>query len=163
MFGISGGELFLIILVALIFFGSKNLPDIFKGLGKAYYEFKNATNSIKSEITNSANSIKNEVLDHSNPIAKELYEAKVALAEKEKELKTYIDQQQKEIESGAETITENTNSIPQVINSELGAVGRSSNRKNAQPSWEQLQPSQEITNTTSEEIAPDLENKEATE
>jgi|SRR5690606_32832414 len=140
MFGISGGELFLIILVALLFFGSKNLPDIFKGLGKAYYEFKNATNSIKTEITNSTNSIKNEILDQSNPIAKELYEAKQALAAKEEELKKYVEQQKSEIEKDAtevkEHIPENTNTIPQVIHSELGSVARTNNKRNSQPNVE---------------------------
>lgn len=140
MFGISGGELFLIILVALIFFGSKNIPDIFKGLGKAYYEFKNATNSIKTEITQSANSIKSEVLDQANPITKELHEARKALAAKELELKEYMENQTSQIEEGINSTptlldpnstTEEiaSNNIPEYINSENGTIARTSNRK----------------------------------
>lgn len=140
MFGISGGELFLIILVALIFFGSKNIPDIFKGLGKAYYEFKNATNSIKSEITQSASSIKNEVLDQANPITKELHEARKALAAKEIELQQYMENQANQIDQEINsTPTTPSPSIateelppsntPEYINSENGTIARTSNRK----------------------------------
>lgn len=54
MFGIGGGEIFLIILVALMLFGSEKIPDIARTLGKGMAELKNATNDIKSEIQKSA-------------------------------------------------------------------------------------------------------------
>lgn len=57
---IGGGELFVIILVILMFFGSKKIPDLARGLGKGIREFKNATNDIQREIRDSANSIKDE-------------------------------------------------------------------------------------------------------
>jgi sec-independent protein translocase protein TatA len=54
MFGIGGGEIFFIILVALMLFGSDKIPDIARTLGKGMAQLKNATNDIKSEIQKSA-------------------------------------------------------------------------------------------------------------
>ena len=54
MFGIGGGEIFLIIVVALMLFGSDKIPYIARMLGKGMAELKNATNDIKSEIQKSA-------------------------------------------------------------------------------------------------------------
>ena len=54
MFGIGGGEIFFIILVALMLFGSDKVPDIARTLGKGMAQLKNATNDIKSEIQKSA-------------------------------------------------------------------------------------------------------------
>jgi len=55
MFGIGGGELILIIFIALMLFGSEKIPDIARALGKGMAQLKSATNEIKSEIQNSAN------------------------------------------------------------------------------------------------------------
>ncbi|MDI1257162.1 MAG: twin-arginine translocase TatA/TatE family subunit [Flavobacterium sp.] len=54
MFGIDGSELFLIIIVAIMLFGSKNIPEVARNLAKGLAQLKNATNDIKSEITKSA-------------------------------------------------------------------------------------------------------------
>jgi sec-independent protein translocase protein TatA len=48
--GLGGWEILLILLVLLIFFGAKKIPELAKGLGKGIKEFKNATNDIKEEI-----------------------------------------------------------------------------------------------------------------
>lgn len=48
--GLGGWEILLIILVLLIFFGAKRIPDLAKGLGKGIKEFKDATKEIKDEI-----------------------------------------------------------------------------------------------------------------
>jgi len=53
MFGIGGGELFVIIAVILMLFGSDKIPDIARGLAKGMAQIKNATNDIKHEITKS--------------------------------------------------------------------------------------------------------------
>ncbi len=54
LFDVSGGEFLLIVLVIIIFFGSKGIPDIARGLGKGIREVKDATDSIKREITDTA-------------------------------------------------------------------------------------------------------------
>ena len=54
MFGIGGGELILIILIALMLFGSDKIPEIARAMGKGMAQLKNATNEIKSEIQKGA-------------------------------------------------------------------------------------------------------------
>ncbi|MGM0667042.1 MAG: Sec-independent protein translocase subunit TatA/TatB, partial [Bacteroidota bacterium] len=50
---ISGQEIFIIMIAALILFGAKKLPDIAKGLGKGMREFRKATDDIKKEFNES--------------------------------------------------------------------------------------------------------------
>ncbi len=54
MFGIGGGEFFVIILIVLMLFGSDKIPEIARTLGKGFQQLKNATNDIKGEIHRSA-------------------------------------------------------------------------------------------------------------
>ncbi|WP_293894049.1 twin-arginine translocase TatA/TatE family subunit [Flavobacterium sp.] len=54
MFGIGGGEFILIILIALMLFGSDKLPEMARAFGKGMAQLKNATNEIKSEIQKGA-------------------------------------------------------------------------------------------------------------
>ena len=50
MFGIGGGEIFFILIVILMLFGSDKIPEIARTLGKGMAQLKNATNEIKHEI-----------------------------------------------------------------------------------------------------------------
>jgi len=54
IFDVSGGEFLIILLFILIFFGSKNIPDLARGLGRGYRQLRDATNSIKREIQSGA-------------------------------------------------------------------------------------------------------------
>ncbi|MAJ89738.1 MAG: twin-arginine translocase TatA/TatE family subunit [Flavobacteriales bacterium] len=58
---IGGTEIVVILLFVVIFFGSKKIPEIAKGLGRAMREFKDASNEIKKEIRDSADSIKDDL------------------------------------------------------------------------------------------------------
>lgn len=48
-------EILLILLVVLILFGARRLPEIGKGLGKGIREFKKASREITDEITRDDN------------------------------------------------------------------------------------------------------------
>ncbi|MCU0411119.1 MAG: twin-arginine translocase TatA/TatE family subunit [Bacteroidetes bacterium] len=51
MFGnIGGSELFLILLIILVFFGAKKLPDLAKGLGQGIREFRKAARDVQEEV-----------------------------------------------------------------------------------------------------------------
>ena len=53
MFGTLGGpELFLILLIALIVFGPRKLPEIGKSMGKMMAEFRKASNEFRQTIEN---------------------------------------------------------------------------------------------------------------
>ena len=50
-FGMPGTwEIILIVLVVLVFFGAKRIPELARGIGKGIREFKDATKGIKDEI-----------------------------------------------------------------------------------------------------------------
>jgi Tat protein translocase TatB subunit len=50
MFGIGFQEILLILLLALIFFGPKKLPDLAKSLGRGVAEFKKAADEVKKGL-----------------------------------------------------------------------------------------------------------------
>ena len=50
MFNIGPTELLVILLIALVVFGPKRLPEIGKTVGKSLREFRKATDDIKSEL-----------------------------------------------------------------------------------------------------------------
>ena len=49
--GVSGMEIFVILIAALIIFGPQKLPELGRSLGKAIREFKSAGSQIQDEIT----------------------------------------------------------------------------------------------------------------
>ena len=66
----GGSEWILIVIVVLLMFGGKKIPELMKGLGKGMREFKDAKDNVKKEIeehinedtaskTNSTNSTPN--------------------------------------------------------------------------------------------------------
>lgn len=51
MFGLGTPEIILIIVVILVLFGAKKIPELMQGIGKGVKEFKKATTDIEKEIT----------------------------------------------------------------------------------------------------------------
>ena len=47
---IGGMELFLILLVVLVFFGARKLPEFAKGLGQGIKEFRKAARDVQDEV-----------------------------------------------------------------------------------------------------------------
>ena len=52
--GLGGGEIVIILAVALLLFGSKNLPKVARSLGRAMEEFRRATRQVSNELMTSA-------------------------------------------------------------------------------------------------------------
>jgi Tat protein translocase TatB subunit len=54
MFGIGGSELLVILIIALVVVGPKQLPELARTVGKIFGEFQKATDDLKREIDVSA-------------------------------------------------------------------------------------------------------------
>lgn len=48
---IGGTEIILIVIVILMLFGSKKIPEVARAIGKGYREFQKATEDIKRELS----------------------------------------------------------------------------------------------------------------
>ena len=60
MFNIGGSELFFILFIVLMLFGSKKIPEIARGLGKGLREIKEAARGVENEITKEMKDIKED-------------------------------------------------------------------------------------------------------
>ena len=53
--GLGTTEVLVILVVILLLFGAKRIPELAKGLGRGIREFKDATKEIKNDIEKAAN------------------------------------------------------------------------------------------------------------
>ena len=58
LLGIGWNEIWPILIIVLILFGGKKIPELMRGLGRGIREFKDAKDNVKSEIENHTNEIK---------------------------------------------------------------------------------------------------------
>ena len=72
---VAGSEVIVIVLVVLLFFGSKSVPGIAKTLGQAMYQIRNATNDLQQEIRKSGQEMKSDL--NLDSVLKETEEALV--------------------------------------------------------------------------------------
>lgn len=53
LLGVIGGpEIIVILLIVLVLFGGKKIPELMKGLGKGVKEYKKAMNGLEEEVDN---------------------------------------------------------------------------------------------------------------
>ena len=50
MFGLGAQELLLILVIVLVLFGAKRIPEIARGLGKSMSEFKKGVRTVDAEL-----------------------------------------------------------------------------------------------------------------
>ena len=72
---LAGGEVFIIVLVIIMFFGSDKLPGLAKGIGKGLREINDAKNQIQNEIQNSTSGIREEIQKHTSEMQGEIDKA----------------------------------------------------------------------------------------
>ena len=53
----GAGEIILIVLVVLLLFGAKKIPEFAKGLGKGIKEFKDAVKDVKKEVNDAGKEV----------------------------------------------------------------------------------------------------------
>lgn len=56
----GGGEIFIILLIVLLLFGSKKIPELARGLGKGIRYFKEATGDVQREIKDNIRDVKDD-------------------------------------------------------------------------------------------------------
>ncbi len=54
-------EIIIILVIVLLLFGGRKIPELMRGLGKGVREFNDAKSNVKKEIEESANEVKNSV------------------------------------------------------------------------------------------------------
>lgn len=55
MFGIGTQEILFIVLIVLLFFGGKKIPELMKGLGKGVRSFKEGMRGIENDLNTEGN------------------------------------------------------------------------------------------------------------
>lgn len=60
-----------ILVIVLLLFGAKKLPELARGIGKSMGEFKKAREDFEREITNAASEVKTKEPADKEPVAKE--------------------------------------------------------------------------------------------
>ncbi|MDX9751538.1 MAG: twin-arginine translocase TatA/TatE family subunit [Flavobacteriales bacterium] len=58
LFGISGGEVLVILLFVLLLFGSKGIPDIARTLGRTMRQLRDASDEVQREIHKGAGKVR---------------------------------------------------------------------------------------------------------
>lgn len=61
IFDISGGELLVVLTFALLFFGSKGIPDLARTLGRTMRQVRDASNEVQREIQKGAHDMQRTV------------------------------------------------------------------------------------------------------
>ena len=57
LFDISGGELMVVLLFVLLFFGSKGIPEMARTLGRTMRQVRDASNEVQREIQRGATEV----------------------------------------------------------------------------------------------------------
>jgi len=60
-FNLGGGEIFVVLMFVLLFFGSKRIPEVARNLGRGIRQFKNAADDIQRDITDSVSDVKKSI------------------------------------------------------------------------------------------------------
>lgn len=63
LFSISGGELMIVLLFVLLFFGSKGIPDVARTMGRLLRQVRDASQEVQREIHKGAQEVRREVDD----------------------------------------------------------------------------------------------------
>lgn len=74
-----------ILMFILIFFGSKRIPELARSLGKGMREVKDATDSIKQEISGSVRDVEREIYENRKNFSEEMDQVRKKIEEDPKD------------------------------------------------------------------------------
>jgi sec-independent protein translocase protein TatA len=99
---ISGGEVIIVVLVVLLLFGAKSIPDVARMLGKGMNEFRRASDEIKREFRENTSDITDVVEETKKELNQEVKEVNKVIEEETTDLDPYnlnTDEATKEVDS----------------------------------------------------------------
>jgi sec-independent protein translocase protein TatA len=73
---VGTGEILVILLIVLLLFGSKELPQMARKLGKGYRDFQRVTQNARDEMKKIMDDVDRETRDVTHPIRKEFDDVK---------------------------------------------------------------------------------------
>lgn len=85
IFDISGGELLVVMLFALLFFGSKGIPDLARTMGRTMRQVRDASNEVQREIQKGASDVHRSVNAQREAFQRALKEDAAASQDKPKD------------------------------------------------------------------------------
>jgi len=97
LLNMGGGEIFLIVIVMLMLFGSDKLPGIAKGLGKGLRELNDAKEQIQNEIQKNTGGLTDEIKKHASEIQSEINKANNSIQQQSKAITTAMEDEGKKI------------------------------------------------------------------
>lgn len=86
---ISGGEIIIVVLVVLLLFGAKSIPDVARMLGKGMNEFRRASEEIKREFRENTSDISDVVNETKKELDKEVKAVGTAMEDDEADKDPY--------------------------------------------------------------------------
>lgn len=69
---VGGSEMVLVVLVFLMFFGAKSIPNVARTLGKGVRDFKDAANGLQRDIQESTKGIKDDLEEATGNFRKQI-------------------------------------------------------------------------------------------
>lgn len=103
------GEIFIIIIVIVMFFGTKNLPELARGLGKGMRDFREAANNIQREIAQGAEEMKKNL-----DLEKEMGEIRTAANVMQGHIQEGLNNIEKNVKEATEETKVTTSETPQL-------------------------------------------------
>ena len=76
LFGISGGEVIVVLLFVLIFFGADKIPGFARTMGRTIRQIKDVTSDIQRDIQNSARDVKDQFHNQTSEIENSVRQVK---------------------------------------------------------------------------------------
>jgi sec-independent protein translocase protein TatA len=102
--GVGPWEALLVLVVLLIFVGPSRLPEVAKGLSKAYRKFKEASKELSQEIEGMADEVKGELKDVRKEVDRAT-DSKTGVAKDLDDITKDIDGVRKDVRTAAQSVT----------------------------------------------------------
>ena len=96
---ISGGEIIIVVLVVLLLFGAKSIPDVARMLGKGMNEFRRASDEIKREFRENTSDITDVVEETKKELNQEVKEVNKSIEEETRDIDSYHLESKEETEN----------------------------------------------------------------